>query len=232
MPLRAEGRTTAPVALPAPVEQRFQVFYGDMSRDLVVAEIFYRLQHEADRYEISTRGQAVGMVALFYAGNLVQNSVGRIGADGLLPERYSERRGKRAERIVRFDYGRQKMIGTGEPAEVALLPGTQDRLSIFYQLGLMARSRPERFERGQKFMLPLASMKKIDQPTFTVAGPEAVKTSRGPVPALRLTVRNEADPEDPTIDLWLGQELSLLPARIRVQQDDGKVIDQVLLPPG
>jgi hypothetical protein len=232
LPSVSAPSATVAAGLPEPGEQRFRVYYGDMSRDLVVAEIDYRLQHDGGGYELATRGKAVGMVALFYSGVLTQNSVGRLGADGFRPERYSERRGKRPERVVRFDHARRKMIGTGEPPEVALLPGTQDRLSVFYQLGLMARGKPKQFEPGQRFTMPLASMKTIDQATFTVAGAEAVNTARGPVPALRLTVRNEDDPEDPTIDVWLGLEISMLPARIRVQEHDGKVIDQVLLPSG
>lgn len=230
LPLRAQTGRAAAVTLPAPGEQRFQVFYGDMSRDVNVAEISYRLWHDADRYEIGTQAKAIGMVALFYSGNLIQSSVGRIGAEGLLPERYSERRGKRAERVVRFDYERRKMIGTGNPPEVALPSGTQDRLSVFYQVGLMARAEPKRFEAGRRFTLPLASMKSIDKPIYSVVGPEAVTTARGAVSSLRLTVRNEADPEDPTIDVWLGTSISMLPARIRVEEHDGKVIDQVLLP--
>jgi hypothetical protein len=73
-------------------------------------------------------------------------------------------------------------------------------------------------------------MKEIDIPDFLVAGAEAVQTARGSLPALRLTVRNPADSEDPTIDVWLGSTISMLPARIRVQDPDGKVIDQVLVP--
>jgi hypothetical protein len=85
-------------------------------------------------------------------------------------------------------------------------------------------------QRGRRFTMPLASMKEIDKASFLVAGEEPVDTERGRVPAVRLTVRNEADPEDPTIDVWLATGQSLLPARIRISDDDGKVIDQVLVP--
>ena len=226
-----QGEKASAIALPAPVEQRFPVFYGDMSGNANVAEVTYRLQHDASTYEVGTHAKAIGVIALFYSGTLIQNSRGRIGPQGLPPERYSERRGKRPERVVRFDYERDKMIGNGDPAEIALVPGTQDRLSIFYQLGLLARRDPKRFEAGQRFSLPLASMKNIDQPTFAVAGLDDVQTARGPVPALRITVRNEADPKDPVIDVWLATAESMLPARIRVADHDGKVIDQVFLPP-
>jgi hypothetical protein len=202
-----------------------------MSRDLTVAEIDYRLQNRGDTYEVSTRGKAVGVVAIFYSGVLVQASVGRIGENGLLPERYSERRGKRPERVIRFDHARGKMIGLGTPPEVDLVPGTQDRLSIFYQVGLLVRGKPDLLQRGQRFTMPLASMRGVDKASFLAAGEEPVATERGPIPALRLTVRNEADPEDPIIDVWLAPSLSMLPARIRISEDDGKVIDQVLVPP-
>ena len=229
--MRAAQAAGGPVGLPDPGEHRFQVFYGDMSRDLPVAEVRYRLQHDADGYEISTQAKAIGVVALFYSGNLIQSSKGRIGAQGLLPERYAERRGKRPERVIRFDYERGRMIGIGDPPEVSLLPGTQDRLSIFYQLGLMARRSPARFEPGRRFILPLASMKRIDKPSFDVVGGESVNTVRGSLSALRFTVRNESDPEDPKIDVWLADSMSMLPARIRVEDHDGKIIDQVLVPP-
>lgn len=229
--MRAAQPAGGLVGLPDPGEQRFQVFYGDMSRDLPVAEVRYRLQHDADSYEISTQAKAIGVVALFYSGNLIQNSKGRIGAQGLLPERYAERRGKRPERVILFDHERGRMIGVGDPPEVALPPGTQDRLSVFYQLGLMARRSPARFEPGRRFILPLASMKRIDKPSFGVVGAESVNTVRGSLSALRLTVRNESDPEDPRIDVWLADGMSMLPARIRVEDHDGKIIDQVLIPP-
>lgn len=231
-PATPAGPVSLSAELPASGDQRFQVYYGDMSRNLRVAEIGYRLDHGGDGYHIGTRGEAIGMVAMFYSGILIQNSVGRIGPAGLRPERYSERRGDRAERVLRFDHARHRMVGLGKPPEVDLPTGTQDRLSVFYQLGLMARSQPSLFRNGARFNLPLASLKRIDTATFSVAGAATVRTARGPVPALHLTVRNEADPEDPTIDVWLGSELSMLPARIRIEESDGKVIDQVLLPGG
>lgn len=227
--LPAPARAALP-SLPPSGEQRFRVYYGDMSRDLVVAEIDYRLRNGGDTYEVGTRGKAVGMVAIFYSGVLIQSSVGRVGEQGLLPERYSERRGKRPERVIQFDHRRGKMIGLATPPEVDLLPGTQDRLSVFYQVGLLARGNPELLQRGRRFTMPLASMKKVDTASFLVAGEEPVDTERGRVPAVRLTARNEADPDDPTIDVWLATGLSLLPARIRVSDGDGKVVDQVLVP--
>ena len=94
----------------------------------------------------------------------------------------------------------------------------------------MARSRPALFQAGNDFTLPLASLKRIDTATFSVMGVGSIRTGRGPMPSLHLKVRNESDPKDPVIDVWLASGLGMLPARIRVEEPDGKVIDQVLAP--
>lgn len=210
----------------------FRIYYGDASRDMAVAEIVYRIEHGDGRYRLSTDGHATGVVALFYSGNLIQTSQGRITPAGLVPERYTERRGRRPERTLVFDRSRGKLIGPGDPADVALPPGTQDRLSIFFQLGLLARGRPDMIEAGHRFSMPLAAMRRVDRPTFTARGPDPVKTAKGPVEAVRISIRNEADPEDPVFDVWLAPTLDMLPARVRMQERDGKVIDQVLIPSG
>ena len=127
------------------------------------------------------------------------------------------------------------MIGLGTPAEVPAPVGTQDRLSIFFQLGLIARGRPALMKPGSRFSLPLASMREIDRPTFTVVGHESVKSAGGggtAIDTVRITVRNEADPTDPVFDVWLAPEQSMLPARIRMQEHDGKMVDQVMLRSG
>jgi hypothetical protein len=120
------------------------------------------------------------------------------------------------------------MFGRGNPPEIELPAGTQDRLSIFFQLGLIARARQSSFVKGYRFTMPLANTRDIVHPSFVVTAIEPQKTGRGMLDAIRITVRNEADPKDPVFDVWLAPSLSMLPVRIRMQEDDGKVIDQVL----
>jgi hypothetical protein len=218
--------------LPDPRTLDFRIYYGDASRDMAVAEVAYRLAHGDGRYRLATDGHATGVVALFYSGNLTQTSQGRVTSAGLVPERYTERRGRRPERTLVFDRARGRLIGPGDPADIALPPGTQDRLSVFFQLGLLARGRSATLAAGHRFTMPLAAMRRVDRPTFTTRGPDAVKTSRGPLDAVRISIRNEDDPEDPVFDVWLAPTLDMLPVRVRMQESDGKVIDQVLIPSG
>lgn len=216
-------------ALPPAAVLRFEVFYGDASRNLSVAEIAYRIEHGDGRYRLSTDGQATGIVSFFYAGHLTQTSVGLLGPDGLRPERYTERRGKRAQREVRFDQAMGVMQGAAGVPEVKLPRGTQDRLSIYFQLGLLLRAGPANVAPRTRFQVPLASLKAVDLLTFTVLEREPRKTPAGTLDTIRINVRNEADSNDPVFDLWLAPSMTMLPVRIRVQERDGKVVDQVLL---
>ena len=122
-----------------------------------VAEITYRLDHGSGRYRIETTAQATGLVALVYSGQLTQTSEGSLGGGGLLPEHYAEKRGRRPERSIRFDRSRSLMIGIGDVREVPLPPGTQDRLSLGYQLGLVARGAPRLVSAGQVKPVDLGS---------------------------------------------------------------------------
>ena len=206
----------------------YALYYGPLSRDAAVAEAHFSIRVDAGRYRLSTEGRAIGLVAMFYSGTLTQSSEGRLGAQGLQPEHYREQRGRRPQRQLRFDPDRRIMLGNGDPPEVPMPAGTQDRLSVYFQLGLLARGRPALMQPGRRFHLPLASMRAVDRPTFTVVGAESQKTPLGALDCLRVTVRNEADPGDPVFDIWLATGHRLWPARIRMTEANGKVIDQIL----
>lgn len=215
------------VALPASLTQVFDVYFGNYASGMRIAELTYRFAHDAGQYRASTDGHAIGLVALVYSGQLVQSSEGRMEPSGLKPERYAEKRGKRPERELRFDHREGRMIGVGTPPEVPMPNGTQDRLSIIYQLSMLARTYPGRFAADRQFRIPLASMKTVDLATLTSAGDEELAVDGRTLAGLKVKVRNEASRDDPKIDIWLGRADAMLPVRIRFEESDGKVIDQV-----
>jgi len=215
-------------ALPASQRQVFKVYYGDYSEQRSVARLEYRLVHDGQHYEIRTTGEAEGLISLIYSGVLTQVSVGRLGPDGLEPTRYAEQRGKRAERAVEFDYDRRQLRASGRDGALLLMPGTQDRLSVFYQLGLLARTIPDAFVAGRVHVLPVASMKSVSAEHFEVVGDETLIESVRAIRALHL--RRQAPPgsEDPGIDVWLGYDLQMLPVRVRIVDSRGRVLDQLI----
>jgi hypothetical protein len=226
----ARAATATPVPpLPASQRHRFRVYWGDYTDERSVARLEYRLVRDGDRYEIRTEGEAEGLISLVYAGTLSQASVGRIGPGGLEPLHYTEQRGKRPERSVAFDPDARRLkptAGRGEP--VWLPPGTQDRLSVFYQVGLLARAEPERFVAGSTRELPVASMRDVRIERFEVVGDETLIAPGGPIRALHLVRAAPPGTDDPRIDLWLGYDFEMLPVRLRVEDAGRRVLDQVI----
>jgi len=214
-------------ALPGPRTQRFRVYWGDHTDERSVARLEYRLEHDGARYEIRTVGQGEGLIALVYRGVLSQVSSGRIGPAGLEPMRYVEQRGSRPERAVAFDPQGSRLLPVGGEA-VALPPGTQDRLSVLYQVGLLARAAPDRFVAGSHHHLPVATMRGVRRERFDVVGDEVLMAPGGPIRALHLHRPADAGSGEPRIDLWLGYDFEMLPVRLRLEDPKRRVLDHLI----
>ena len=159
-----EPQTQAPQALPELTQGRsarlFRVYYGDYTVDQSVARLRLELEVSGSGYVLRSTGEAEGLMALFYSGALVQESRGQLGLQGLAPLQYVETRGSRRQRSVRFDHETRQLVTSGT-APVALPEGTQDRLSVLYQLGLLVQGQAERFTAGAVVDLPVASFSDI-----------------------------------------------------------------------
>jgi hypothetical protein len=212
-----------------PSRRRFQVHYGDYAEGNVVAELDYALEVEQDRYRLRTEARAVGLTALFWSGALTQASAGRLGVDGLEPERYVEQRGRRPERRTSIDRATGiAVFPAGERAP--LVAGVQDRLSMLIQLGLIARAQPQRMAAGRRIEVPELGSRAISPAVFMSRGDESLATDRGPLRTLHLERRDGDPARDPRVDVWLGYDHGLMPVRIRLTDPGGRVLDQVLVP--
>ena len=214
--------------LPASHSRQFRVYWGDFTEQRSVARLAYRLTREDDRYEIRTEGEAEGLIALFYSGTLIQVSRGRLGPEGLQPQRYAEQRGKRAERSVSFDQEWHRLLPVGGAAPVPLPPGTQDRLSVIYQIGLLARADPASFVAGATRDLPVATLRTVQVQRFTVVGDTLLMAPGGPIRSLHLHRPPTEGSGDPSIDLWLGYDFDMLPVRLRLEDAGHRVLDQLI----
>lgn len=214
---------------PSPGRLRYQVYYGEFTDNHAVAQIDYTLETEGERYRLRTEGRAQGLTALLYSGVLSQSSSGRLGANGLKPERFSEQRGKRAERWAAIDYDSGRASFSGGQS-VAWVPGTQDRLSMLLQLGLIARASPQALAAGQRLSVPELSSRSIDTVTYLSHGDATIETPGGPLRTVHLS-RQDSDPgRDPKIDVWLGYDHHFAPVRIRLTDVGGRILDQLISP--
>jgi len=216
-----------PLPLPPKGQWRFDIYFGEYRSGFRVASLDYTIYHDGRHYTLRSAGRAEGLTALVYSGVLTQSSAGLLSANGLQPEHYTEKRGKRPTRTVDVDYATGRVV-FGDNAPVPIVAGAQDRLSVLVQLGLMARAMPERFARGAVVPIPEMSTSKTETSTYAVHGEARLETGSGALRALHLERTAPKKADDNRIEVWLGYDLDLLPVRIRVTDPGGRVLDQML----
>ena len=179
-------------------------------------------QHDGERYRLH---MAVEMVFL---GSRVQRSDGRLGRHGLHPQRFSEK--TRSERAAHFDEANARIRYSANTPDAPLLPGHQDRLSVFLQLAGLVHARPERFPAGHTVHVPTSGVRDSETWAFEVKGTETIALPKGDVAALHLR-RVPRKEFDTTVDVWLAPSQGHLPVRMRITQANGDVADQRLIAP-
>ncbi len=140
-----------------------------------------RWRHDGEQYE----------ARLEYSSPLLpsrtQHSTGRITAEGLAPKRFSDK--GRSEQATHFERESGHLVFSSNASPVPLLPGAQDRLSVFIQLASMLAAAPAKFPAGTGITLQTAGVRDAEPWLFTVEGDEALDLPGGTV-ATRKLVRN------------------------------------------
>jgi Protein of unknown function (DUF3108) len=170
------------------------------------------------------------------SGLLNQTSVGLLGAQGLMPERFTDKRPKRSEKATHFnrdgagaaDQGRISF--SGSPKEVSLQRGAQDRLSVLVQLAGMAAGNPLEFAAARTVSVQVATTEGADAWQFVMLGEAPLQLPAGSTRALHL-VRHPRQEYDARLELWLAPELGYLPARIQQTEANGNTTDLQLRSP-
>ena len=174
-------------------------------------------QHDGRQYQARYE---IGMPLL---GSRVQTSQGTLTALGLAPTRFGDRH--KTELAAHFERDKGMISFSANTPSSPLLPGAQDRLSLFMQLAAQLAAEPQRYPPGTQIDLQTVSAREAEMWSFKVEGTEQVSLPLGDLPALRLR-RLPRREFDQLIDLWFAPTLSYLPVRIRLQQANGDVADQ------
>jgi len=194
---------------------RFNVLRGEGK----VGELVWRWRKDGDRYRIETVGTASGVAAMFFGGEYRQTSEGRLGSNGLTPERYTFERGS-SERVdvIRFDWAAGKAEVTdvkGKNRSLELVPGTQDLMSFLHQLPLLP---------ADAISIPLVTIKRQRDYSFSAPQTVRIKVPAGEMDAYyyqRIGAETEAE-------VWLQHQPPYLPIRIRLYDRFGNKFEQVL----
>ncbi|MEO6363644.1 MAG: DUF3108 domain-containing protein [Caldimonas sp.] len=157
-------------------------------------------------------------------------SEGRLGADGLVPERYDEETQvlfRERRRVgVAFE-GDAVVLANGQRRE--RLAGVQDTASQFIQFTWLFGTDPGRLRVGNSFELPLALPRSMNRWTYDVAEEETLLSPFGPLTTFHLKPRRDARrPGEWLVEMWFAPELRHLPVRIRIEQEAGSFIDLMI----
>lgn len=204
-----------PVRLPPPTQLQFDVT-GQVRLLHYRARAELVWQHDGERY------QAQQSISALFVGSRSQRSTGRIGAQGLLPERFLDK--SRNEQAAHFDPAQGKATFSANTPDAAIGPGAQDRLSVFIQLGALLAAAPENYPPGTQIHLTTVGARNADRWAFVVEGPETLELRAGTLAALKLLRMPQRD-YDQKAELWLAPSLGYLPVRIRLSQSNGDFAD-------
>lgn len=208
-----------PASVPGSVELLYDIS-GQAKSLRYSADARLRWQVDGSRYEAELE------ISAFLVGSRVQTSRGRLGAAGLEPERFGDRR-RSTEKAAHFDTASQRIRFSSNAPDAPLRPGAQDRLSVFLQLAGLLNARPEAYADGAHLSLQVAGTGSAEEWRFHIGPLQDVQLPAGQVSARKLT-REPRHEHDSRIEIWLAPTLQHLPVRIRVTEADGGQADQRL----
>ena len=176
-------------------------------------------QHDGHRYQMRQE------VRHLLFGSRSQTSTGELGVHGLQPVRFGDK--YKQEVAAHFEREKQLISFSSNTASQALQDGAQDRLSLLAQLTSLMAGSPGLRQNGQVLTMQIASARSADVWTFHVDRSETLKLPIGSLPSLKLS-RVTSQPHDQTIEIWLSPTHGFLPAKVRIAQSNGDVLEQLL----
>lgn len=158
-------------------------------------------------------------------GSRVQTSTGAVGPEGLMPERFADK--GRSERAAHFERDQHRIRFSANTPDAELLPGAQDRLSLFLQMAGLLQARSPPYASGQVIDMQVAGTGDAEIWRFQVGEESTLALPAGEL-RVRHLVRQPRKEFDSTVEMWLAPELNHLPVRLKVTQANGDMADQQL----
>ncbi len=214
LPATTTPPSAVPVSLPNKGRMRFIVTRGE--NGLIIGQSINTWAHDGIHYTFTNITETTGLAALFRPARIVQESQGEITPAGLRPLSFSnERKGKKD--TADFDWAAHLITYADRIEPVA--DGTQDMLSMYYQLALqVALDQPM-----TAIDLSIATGRKLERYHFELIGEETLTYQGSAHATQHLRTKNGED----TIDLWIAKTVHGLPLKIRFTDHKGDIFDQL-----
>ena len=223
--LQVHDNTGTPVAIALPADgsalhQQMQLHFrvhGWVKGMEYHAQATLEWRTEGSHYE------ARQSIRAFLLGSMEQTSVGQLTAQGLQPLQFTDRRFAK-RRSVHWDWAAQQATFDPVREAVAIGPGAQDRLSVFLQLAALLQVMPELRAPGTRIDIPTLGSRRLQRWTFVVEQEEALELPAGTLPTLRLQRLPQAGDAEQAW-LWVNPAQGYVPARIRMHERNGDVME-------
>ena len=213
--LEPPASQAADLALPAKGRIRYIVTRGEGG--FIIGESVHVWDHDGLTYRLESLTETTGIAAVFKPARIVQRSEGDVGAAGLRPREFRHERAGGID-SASFDWSRGVVAYAGR--ETGLVEGTQDMLSMYYKLVLMA-------PRGGAVEMQIATGRKLANYRFEVLGEEILSFPAGKRQAVRIRTRSGND----HIEMWLpvgaDEQARGMPLKIRITDRKGDIYDQI-----
>ena len=198
--------------------------YDVLKAGIKIGKIEETFTRNNDRYTLTSTTSPAGMVAIFRPGKIVIDSSGMIGAHGLQPLKFSDRREgeEHRNRSAEFDWKARRLtlIQQAQRTVVPLPDGTQDRLSAMYQFMFLS------LKKTNALNFSMTNGGKLDVYKYRITPDQSVTVPLGKFKALYLASVPEAGAS--RTEIWLAVEHANFPYKLVVTEADGGKISQVL----
>lgn len=160
-------------------------------------------------------------ITAFLLGSRIQTSAGQLTAEGLAPQRFSDK--VKTEVAAHFERDKGIVSFSANTPDAPLQPGAQDRLSVLLQLGSLLAGAPQRYPVGSSISIQTIGPKDADDWRFTVGEEQTLTLPEGDHKTRKLS-RIPQREHDVQVDVWLASDLAYLPVQLRLTQDNGDFV--------
>lgn len=164
-------------------------------------------------------------VSVFLLGSRSLSSTGTVTADGLVPQRFSDK--ARSELAAHFLPDQHRITFSANTPDATWQRGAQDRLSMFLQLAGLMAGDPTKATAGTQVPLYVVGPRDAEEWVFNVGPTQTLTLPTGATPAVYL-LRQPRREYDQKVEIWLAPQLGYLPVRIKQTQPNGDFVDQQL----
>ena len=227
-PAVSEPTPSAPEAAPAsqplpaakPVLQssgtiRFAIYKVSLGLKIGRAEHHWVFREDGS-YRLTGITETSGLAALIKPVRQEVESAGHLVAGGLQPDTLRIRmNGEETRDNADFDWTRSEVLLTRDGSVQAIAPGSQDILSLNYQLAYVAH-----LDDGTR--LGVVTGKKYERYDLDSLGEEEIDTPAGHFRTLHLRAMT-----DSTTEIWVALDHARLPVKIRFTDRKGESFEQV-----